>query len=324
MTEQLANALSPPRAPSAPAIDAGPRAPARSESIAWLRIMPFIALHIGCFAAFFTGVSTVAVCVALASYALRVFAISAFYHRAFAHRAFRPGRATQFVFAVLGNAATQRGPLWWAAHHRLHHQHADTDLDPHSPRRGFGWSHCGWFLTRAGFRTPLYRGRDRARFPELRWLNRFDLVAPIGYAVAMFLLGEALHGIYPDTNGWQMLVWGYVIATVALMHATFCINSFAHRFGRRRFTTRDSSRNNALLALATMGEGWHNNHHRHAASARLGFYWWELDLGYLGIKLLAKLGLVRDVRTPPQAILRQGRWGREDGEDSEDSKCASR
>ena len=279
----------------------------RNESIAWLRIVPFIVLHLACFAVIWVGVSAFAVGVAAASYLVRAFAVSAFYHRAFSHRAFKTGRATQFAFAVLGAAATQRGPLWWAAQHRLHHQHADTDADPHSSPRGFWWSHLGWFLTRARFRTPLHRVKDLARFPELRWLNRFDLVVPVGYAAAMYALGAALEPLHSTTNGWQMLVWGYVIPTVALMHATFFVNSLSHRIGHRRFPTADRSRNNAALALATMGEGWHNNHHRHAASARLGFYWWQLDLGYLGLRLLEKIGLVQELKTPPDAVLREGR-----------------
>lgn len=277
------------------------------ESIAWLRVTPFIALHLGCFATIWVGVSAVAIWVALGSYLVRAFAVSAFYHRSFSHRAFKAGRATQFAFALLGAAATQRGPLWWAAQHRLHHRHADTDADPHSSPRGFLFSHLTWFLTPDRFRTPVHYVRDLARFPELRWLNRFDLVAPVGYAAAMFALGAALEPVYPGTNGWQMLVWGYVISTVALMHATFFVNSLSHRIGRRRFATAEGSRNNALLALATMGEGWHNNHHRHAASARLGFYWWQLDLGYLGLRLLATIGLVRDLKTPPDAVLQEGR-----------------
>ena len=279
----------------------------RDESIAWLRVTPFIALHLGCFATIWVGVSAVAIWVALGSYLVRAFAVSAFYHRGFSHRAFKTGRATQFAFALLGAAATQRGPLWWAAQHRLHHRHADTDADPHSSPRGFLFSHLVWFLTPNRFRTPVHYVRDLARFPELRWLNRFDLVAPVGYAAAMFALGAALEPVYPATNGWQMLVWGYVISTVALMHATFFVNSLSHRAGRRRFETADGSRNNALLALATMGEGWHNNHHRHAASARLGFYWWQLDLGYLGLRLLATMGLVRNLKTPPDAVLHEGR-----------------
>ncbi|MXY52957.1 MAG: acyl-CoA desaturase [Gammaproteobacteria bacterium] len=273
------------------------------DAIGWLRIVPFMGLHLACLAVFAVGVSAAALAVAVVSYLVRAFAVSAFYHRCFSHRAFRAGRGTQFVFATLGAAATQRGPLWWAAHHRLHHTNADTGADPHNAGRGFCWSHMGWFLTRRHFRTPLVRVRDLARFPELRWLNRFDLAAPVAYGASMFALGEALG---PDfgTNGWQMLVWGYVLSTVALMHATFLVNSVAHRPGplRRRqrpFDTRDSSRNLWWLALITMGEGWHNNHHRHAGSARLGFRWWQLDLAWLGLKLLAALGLVTDLKPAP-------------------------
>lgn len=277
------------------------------ESVAWLRVTPFIALHLACFAPIWIGVGALELAVAAASYVVRVFAISVFYHRCFSHRAFRTHRAVQFLFAFLGAAATQRGPLWWAAQHRLHHAHADTRADPHSSRRGFWWSHMLWFLCRANYRTPLHRVRDLARFPELVWLNRFDLAAPLVFAAGMFALGEALESRFPETSGLGMLVWGYVIPTVALMHLTFMVNSLAHRFGRRPFATADASRNNAWLALLTCGEGWHNNHHRCAASARLGFYWWQLDLGWLGLKLLEKLKLVRDLRIPPESVLKEGR-----------------
>ena len=277
--------------------------PPREDTIDWLRIVPFIGLHAACFGALAVGVSATALAVAAASYLLRAFAVSAFYHRCFSHRAFRTGRVTQFVFAALGAAATQRGPLWWAAHHRLHHAKADTDADPHSPRRGFLWSHMGWFLTKRHYRTPLLPVRDLARFPELRWLNRFDLVAPVAYGVAMFGLGEALSAKF-QTNGWQVLVWGYFVSTVALMHATFLVNSLAHRSvashdRQRPFETRDASRNLWWLALITMGEGWHNNHHRHAGSARLGFRPWQVDLAWLGLKSLAALGLVTDLKPAP-------------------------
>ena len=285
---------------------AGVRQAGDGESVAWLRIMPFVALHLGCLAPLGVGASAIGLTVAVVSYAVRAFAISVFYHRCFSHRAFHTHRSVQFAFAFLGAAATQRGPLWWAAQHRLHHTHADTAADPHWSHRGFWWSHMLWFLCQANFRTPLYRVRDLARFPELAWLNRFDLVAPVIYAACMFALGEALEPAFPDTNGWQMLVWGYVIPTVALMHATFLVNSLSHRIGRRRFSTSDRSRNSTCLALLTFGEGWHNNHHRHAASARLGFYWWQLDLGWLGLKLLVKLGLAWNLKTPPEQVLAEG------------------
>ncbi len=285
------------------AVQALPSEP--DDAVGWLRIAPFIGLHVACLGAFAVGVSVTALVVAVVSYLLRAFAVSAFYHRGFSHRAFRTGRVTQFVFAALAAAATQRGPLWWAAHHRMHHTKADTDADPHSPRRGFWWSHMGWFLSRRHYRTPLLPVRDLARVPELRWLNRFDLIAPIAYGGLMFALGEALGPAF-GTNGWQMLVWGYVISTVALMHATFLVNSMAHRpapfhHRQRPFDTQDSSRNLWWLALITMGEGWHNNHHRHAGAARLGLHWWQADLAWLGLKLLASMGLVTDLKPAPLA-----------------------
>lgn len=286
---------------------AGEQPAAHSETVDWLRVTPFIALHLACIAPIWIGTSVIELTVAAASYVVRIFAITVFYHRCFSHRAFRAHRAVRFLFAFLGAAATQRGPLWWAAQHRQHHARADTDADPHCSGRGFWWSHMLWFLCRANYSIPLYRVRDLARFPELAWLNRFDLVAPTVFAAGMFALGEALAPRFPETGGWRMLVWGYVIPTVALMHVTFMVNSLSHRIGRRRFATADGSRNNTWLALLTFGEGWHNNHHRHAASARLGFYWWQLDLGWLCLKLLEKLNLVRDLKTPPESVLDEGR-----------------
>ena len=153
------------------------------ESVDWLRIVPFAALHAGCLAVWWVGWSGVALGVALASYAVRAFAISAFFHRGFAHRAFRTGRVVQFVFAFIGTAATQRGPLWWVAHHRNHHAHADTGRDPHDSTRGFWWSHMGWFLGRRPSTPASSACPTSPAFPELRWLNRYDLVPPLACAV---------------------------------------------------------------------------------------------------------------------------------------------
>lgn len=269
-----------------------------------MRVLPFIALHLACLAVFWVGVSWIAVAVFAASYALRMFAITAFYHRYFAHRAFRASRPMQFLFAVVGASATQRGPLWWAAHHRIHHKRADREGDPHSPNEGLLWSHMGWFLGRRHFRTEWDQIPDLARFPELRWLDRFDIVVPVVYAALLYLFGAALARWAPglETSGAQMLVWGYFVSTVVLIHVTLTINSLAHRFGSRRYQTRDDSRNNALLAVLTLGEGWHNNHHHFPGSARQGFYWWELDISYLVLKVLSWFGLVHDLKPVPARI----------------------
>jgi len=281
-----------------------------AERIDWLRAMPFVGMHVGCLSIFLTGVSPTAAWTAVALYVLRMFAITAFYHRYFAHRAFRTSRAVQFAFALVGASGAQRGPLWWAAHHRNHHRHADTALDPHSPGlRGFLWSHMGWFLTSRAFHTDLQRIPDFAGYPELRWLDRYDVVAPIVLATALYLVGTLIAHVTPSlhTDGAQMLVWGFFVSTSALFHATVTINSLAHRFGKRRFATRDDSRNNAFLAVLTFGEGWHNNHHFFPGSACQGFRWWELDLTWFGLRALALCGLVHDLKPVPAWVLTKGR-----------------
>jgi stearoyl-CoA desaturase (delta-9 desaturase) len=280
------------------------------EHIDWLRTLPFIALHVACIAVIWVGVSGFALATAAALYAIRMFAITGFYHRYFSHRAFRASRVVQFVFAAIGATSVQRGPLWWAAHHRNHHRHADDELDPHSPvRRGFLWSHVGWFLTPRGFRTDWSMIRDLARYPELRLLDRFDILMPVVLAVALYALGRHLSISQPQlgTSAMQLVVWGFCISTVVLFHATFMINSLAHRFGSRRFGTRDFSRNNWLLALITFGEGWHNNHHRYPGAARQGLRWWECDMTYYGLSLLSWLGLVHDLRPYPVSLRSAGR-----------------
>ncbi|MDE2277946.1 MAG: acyl-CoA desaturase [Xanthomonadaceae bacterium] len=283
----------------------GPDGPG-ADRIDWLRAAPFVALHLACLGVIWVGVSTTALAVAAALYALRMFALTGFYHRYFSHRTFRTSRPVQFAFAVIGAACVQRGPLWWAAHHRNHHRNADTRLDPHSPGvHGFLWSHMGWFLTPRAFRTELERVPDLAAYPELRWLDRYDIAVPVLLAVALYALGVLLEHLAPQlhTSGGQLLVWGFFVSTVVLFHATVTINSLAHRFGSRRFTTRDDSRNNPWLALLTFGEGWHNNHHYFPGSARQGFRWWEIDLTWYGLKLMALLGLVHDLKPVPAWVL---------------------
>ena len=283
--------------------DSGVGSKTDDESPDWSRLVPFIALHLACFAVYFVGISWIAVVIAVASYLIRIFAITGFFHRYFSHKAFRVGRTTQFVFAAIGASATQRGPLWWAAHHRAHHREPDTDMDPHNARRGFWWSHIGWFMSSTHFRTRTELVNDWFRFPELVWLDRFDLTVPVALIIFMYLLGESLAGM--GTDGWQIVVWGYVVSTVVLTHSTLCVNSICHRYGRRRFETRDLSRNNWIMALLTLGEGWHNNHHRYAGSARQGFYWWELDLTYCGLVVLSAIGLVEDLKGVPQTVLEE-------------------
>ena len=263
------------------------------DPIAALQSLPFLAVHAVALATPFVAPPTAGwIALAAAAYAVRMFGITAGYHRYFSHRAFRTSRAFQLVLAVLGASAAQKGPLWWAAHHRDHHRWSDATEDIHSPLRdGLWWSHVGWILSRRHDATKLPRVKDLARFPELRWLDRWHLAAPIALAVGMFLAG-----------GLPALLWGFFVSTTLLWHGTFAINSLAHVFGRRRYATPDGSRNSLLLALVTFGEGWHNNHHFFPSSARQGFCWWEIDVSYGVLRGLAALGVVRDLRAPPAPV----------------------
>jgi stearoyl-CoA desaturase (Delta-9 desaturase) len=275
------------------------------QGIDWLRVIPFVLLHLACFAIFWVGYSHFALGFAIMLYVVRMFAITGFYHRYFAHKAFQTSRFWQFMFAVLGATAVQRGPLWWASHHRNHHAHSDEAADAHSPiQHGFLWSHTGWFLSRVNFTTQLERVKEFAHYPELRFIDRFDVIVPIVFALGIFGLGELLSEVAPhlNTDGWQLLVWGFVISTVVLHHATFSVNSLAHTWGQRRYATRDHSRNNFFIALLTLGEGWHNNHHHYPGSASQGFYWWEIDFTYYGLRILEATGLIWNLRKVPVEI----------------------
>jgi len=224
----------------------------------------------------------------LGSYTLRMWAITAGYHRYFSHRAFKTSRAFQFLLGLLGTMAMQNGPLWWASWHRSHHRHSDTVRDAHSPvQRGFWHAHIGWFLDGSHDQPNLANVRDLARYPELRFLDRHKWIPIVAYAGGMYLIA-----------GYAGVIWGFVVATMACLQATMCINSLAHVWGSRRFETPDQSRNNAWLALLTLGEGWHNNHHHDMGSARQGLRWWELDITYYSLLGLERVGLIWDLRRP--------------------------
>ena len=200
--------------------------------------------------------------------------------------------------------------MWWASHHVQHHLHSDAPGDPHSPSlSGFLGSHAGWFMTGEGFKTRSKFVCDWSKFPELRFLNRFDWVPPLLFAALVYALGSFLGHFRPDlgTNGPQLLVWGFFISTICLYHATFTVNSLAHGWGTRRFATGDDSRNNWFIALLTLGEGWHNNHHHCPGAARQGFYWWEVDITYYGLFALSKLGLIWDLQPVPARVLERRR-----------------
>jgi stearoyl-CoA desaturase (delta-9 desaturase) len=238
-------------------------------------------------------------------YFTRMFAVTAIYHRYFCHRAYHTSRITQFLFALLGLTAVQRGPLWWASVHRHHHRHSDDEHDVHSPgMKGFLWSHIGWLTSSRNFPTDYDRVKDLAKYPELVFLNRFDLIGPALLFAGLYGFGAAMEAYAPSlgTSPWQMVIWGFFISTTVLFHATCTINSLTHCFGKKRFNTGDDSRNSLLLALLTLGEGWHNNHHHFQSSARQGFFWWEIDISYYVIRLLSAFGLVWEIKGVPARI----------------------
>ena len=273
-----------------------------------IKASAFIGIHLGCLLVIFVGFSWTAFAVCLALYVLRMFAITAGYHRYFSHRTYQATRWFQFLIGFIGASSAQNGPIWWASHHRSHHQHSDTELDVHSAKlKGLWWSHVGWVLSDQFRETQTELVRDLLKIKEIVWLDRCHYIAPISLAIFVFVLGYMLNLAFPalNTSGFQLLVWGFFISTTLLYHGTFCINSLTHMWGSRRFNTTDNSRNSLLLAIITLGEGWHNNHHRYPGSERQGFYWWELDLSHYGLKLLSLFGIVWNLRTAPVRIYQE-------------------
>jgi stearoyl-CoA desaturase (Delta-9 desaturase) len=279
------------------------------DEVNWVRCIPFIILHLGCLGVIWTGASAFAVWTAVFLYFARMAAVTGVYHRYFSHKTYSTSRPMQFFRALWGGTTVQRGPLWWAYHHRHHHQHSDEAEDAHSPHvHGFLWSHIGWITSRRNFPTDYSKVRDLDKYPELVFLNRFDAIIPFLFALGLFGLGGFLHVHAPGlhTGAWQLLVWGFFISTTALFHGTSCINSMAHLMGRRRFKTEDDSRNSFILAIITLGEGWHNNHHRYMSATRNGFYWWEIDITYYLLKMLSWTGLIWGLKAVPASVLAEG------------------
>ena len=278
----------------------------------WVLSAPFIGLHVACLAALLTGVDAVALILLAVTYLIKMFGVTAGYHRYFAHRAFKTSRVGQFILAWLGCSTMQRGPLWWAAHHREHHRHSDTPLDPHSPHEtSFWWAHLGWVLSEDVAGAPYEKIRDYSSYWELRFLDKFHWIPGIVLATACYVIGAVCGGwdgswqtFFVQLPGWTSLVWGFLVSTVLTYHVTFSINSLSHLWGKRRYATDDDSRNNWLLAVLTLGEGWHNNHHHFQSSANQGFFWWEIDVSYYLLCLFSLVGLVWDVRRPGAKALR--------------------
>jgi stearoyl-CoA desaturase (delta-9 desaturase) len=272
---------------------------ARAQARGWraiyfpLHSIPFWGLHIGAiYGAIHVGLSWAAVGWTIAMYAARLFFVTGAYHRYFSHRTYKTSRWFQFVLAFCAQATGQKGVLWWAGHHRRHHKHSDTELDVHSPYHGgFLWSHMGWMVGRDFEGTDEDVVKDLARYSELRVLEKLWFVTPVMIGVLAYLVG-----------GWWGLTWAFAVPQVLSWHGTFTINSLSHVWGSKRYASGDDSRNNPVLALITLGEGWHNNHHHYQSSARQGFFWWEVDFTFYGLKALEAVGLIWDVRGVPEHI----------------------
>jgi stearoyl-CoA desaturase (Delta-9 desaturase) len=280
----------------------------REPAFRWSRTSSFFFLHGGCLLVLLTGWSPAAVLIAIALYWARMFLITAWYHRYFSHRTFQTHRWSQFLFALLGATCMQRGALWWAANHRHHHKLSDQPKDLHSPKQsGFWWSHAGWLMSDSSMPTDYKIIPDLAKYPELVWLNRFDWVGSALMALFLWGLGTWVEQAMPQwkTSAAQVFVWGFFISTTVLFHGTCTINSLSHLFGSRRFQTTDTSRNNPLLAIITLGEGWHNNHHFYQGSAKQGFYWWEYDVSFYVLKVLSWLGVVWNLHPVPEFVYRR-------------------
>ena len=264
------------------------------DDIIYPSAIPFILVHLGCFAAIWTGVTWQALAICVTLYWLRIFAIGAGYHRYFSHRSYTTSRAFQFVLALMCQTTAQKSVIWWASKHRHHHLHSDTEHDVHSPRHhGFIYSHLGWIFARKHTDPDFEKVADLTRYRELMWLHKVEVLPAVVLAGLCYLAA-----------GWSGLVVGFLWSTVLVYHGTFCINSLAHVSGSKRYVTGDDSRNNFLLAIVTMGEGWHNNHHAYQSSVRQGFKWWEIDPTYYLVCALSWIGLVWDLKTPPEPVLR--------------------
>ena len=271
-----------------------------SGSLFWLiHLIPLLAFLPGINVTFFDWM------MCLFMYYFRMFFVCSTYHRYFAHKTFKTSRWFQFVLAFMAQTTMQKGVLWWAAHHRIHHKTSDTPADPHSMKLyGFWYSHVGWILG-PDYNETDYEGiKDFAKFKELRWLNNNSWIPFVVLGIAIWLIGAKVKGgsWFAFEQGLPTLLIGFFLSTAILFHGTFSINSIMHYFGKKRYESGDDSKNNFILALVTLGEGWHNNHHYYQSSMKNGFFWWEIDItGYI-VHMLSWVGLVWDIKTVPDHI----------------------
>jgi stearoyl-CoA desaturase (delta-9 desaturase) len=255
----------------------------------WTNNIVFALFHIGAVVALFYF-SWRALAAAIFLYWIGTgLGISLGYHRLHTHRSYRVPLALEYFFAVCGTLTLEGGPIFWVATHRIHHQKSDQPGDPHSPREGGWWAHMVWLLVGASRHndTPLMAkyAPDLAKHRFYVWLNTYHWIPLLVLGVLLFAIG-----------GLPFVLWGIFLRVVFGLHATWLVNSATHMWGRRRFATRDDSRNNWWVALITFGEGWHNNHHAHPTSARHGLAWYEVDFSWMQLTILKRLGIAKQVR----------------------------
>ena len=272
-----------------------------------------ILVHVASLGIFFVPCSYSLLIFTVITFFIRTFSWEGGSHRYFAHRSYKTSRTFQFILAVLAASAGQRGPLWWAWHHRLHHKYSDTELDLHSPlHKGFWYAHMGWFVDIKNINTDLDMVSDLSKYPELVFINKYHYLFPYLLMAIIFFVGEYTTIFGSEVAGLSAIIWGFFLSTMLSLQATFAVNTIMHGFMPslfcyRTFPTNDTSTNNWLLAIFTMGASWHNNHHWFMSSARAGFNWWEIDLTFYILKVLQLLGIVWDLKEVPDKVLEQGK-----------------
>jgi len=278
----------------------------RSKPVAKQEIA-FLLIHLSPLGAIWTGATFFDWILCLFLYIFRMFWITGGYHRYFAHKSYKTSRFFQFVIAFMAQTSAQKGALWWAAHHRHHHRYSDTPEDPHSMKiYGFWYSHIGWIVGPDFKKTDYKTIGDYSKYPELVWLNKYHFVPPLMLALVVMALGGIVDGgsitAMFSKDGFSALFVGFLLSTVILYHGTFSINSIMHKFGKQRYETGEESKNSLWLALLTLGEGWHNNHHYYETASRQGFFWWEIDITWYFLKFLSWMGLIWDLKGVPRHI----------------------